>query len=150
MGLIRSLILLSLFLVSCSGGSGSAVTECSFSLTGDHSGTYGGAVIKVESGFINFICGTLNGNSITAPQMNVIIHETHFVGAGIYDLKEGTNRLVRFTPDSSQIYESNSSSTNCTATFSSENSFTVACGNLAEDGGSGSVNITGGNWTFVE
>lgn len=132
------------FSVSCDeADSGSG---CSFTLSGDQSGTVSGATMYASAGYLNFICGEADGLSIGYPQMSVVILESSFSGAGSYDLTDGSNLYIRVALDESTTYTSDNTSSNCTAEFTSSSKLTFSCDDIPEDGGGGSLSVSSGSW----
>jgi len=138
-------------LAGCFGdeGSGGGDYTCSFTVSGDYSGTYNGDLAILEAGYNNYICDpNRDGLPGGYPQVTVSIKTDYFNGAGEYDLSDGSDYSIKFFLDEITSYWSDNTSTTCTAVFTSDTEATFQCTDIPEFGGTGSVSITGGSFSY--
>jgi len=124
---------------------------CSFTVSGDHSGTYTGDAALVESGYNNYICDSnADGLVNSYPQVTVSILSSEFIGAGNYNLDLDLNKRIIFSSDQSTFYRSDGtgSTTDCEAVFSSETEATFKCTDVPKESGGGVVTISSGSFSL--
>ncbi len=112
---------------------------CEFTITGDVSGNYElDGVGTSTGGDILYQC--LDGLDIY-PKIILIIERADFVGAETYDLATDTS-YVTVRTDASTSYQSDSSSTNCSANLVANTVYYIDCENLTEVGGAGTISVS--------